>query len=158
MVGLSVLPACGRQDLSGPPQIRLGRDECAACGMIISDDRCSSALLVEREGRREHVLFDDLGCMLDQERENGVRDRVVQAFVHDYGTGAWSAADSAVFIFGAGDAVRTPMGSGIVAFATQERAEAEQRRSGGEVMGAAALAVARREWMESRYGKPAVPR
>ena len=63
------LAGCARVDLSRPPELRAGRDECGECGMLISDERCAAASLVERDGAREFVLFDDIGCQLAFEEE-----------------------------------------------------------------------------------------
>jgi len=126
--------------------------------MIISEDRCSGALVVEREGEREYRLFDDLGCLLDYERENALRLRVVATFARDHGTGEWLTSASAVFLFGAGEHIRTPMGSGIVAYGTRERGEAARRRSGGDIMDARQVSAARQDWTERRFGKSESPR
>ena len=151
----ALVPACSRTDLTGPPELRVGRDECGECGMIVSEDRCSSALLVEIGGRREHVVFDDIGCMLDYERDKAGGYTPVDAFVHDHGTGAWARAADAHFLYADRERLPTPMGTGIVAFAGADGALAKQREFGGEVMDYGRLAVARRDWMWARYGKPA---
>lgn len=150
----ALLPACGRADLSGPPNLRLGRDECIACGMLINEDRCSSALLLERDGHREHALFDDLGCMLDYEHDHAADIRVITRFAHDHDSRAWAPADAASFLMADPDKLPTPMGSGIVAFATREAAERARERAGGSILSFDQLVPARRAWMESRYGKP----
>jgi len=142
---------CTRAEVSGPPSLRLGRDECAECGMIISEDRCSSALLVERAGGREHVLFDDIGCMLDYEHEN-TDLRVVGGFVHDYVTRQWTGSAAAAYLFAPEANLGTPMGSGMVAFSSREGAAKAKESSGGEVLDYAGLAAARRAWMEAKYG------
>lgn len=151
----AVLPACSRQDLSGPPELRLGRDECGECGMIVSEDRCSSAILVEHGGRREHVMFDDIGCMLDYGRDKADRSTPIDAFVHDHGTKAWVRAADAHFLYADREKLPTPMGTGIIAFAAAGDARSQQQEFGGAVMDYDRLAVARRDWMWARYGKPA---
>lgn len=153
-LGAALLASCGREPLSGPPELRLGRDECVECGMIINEDRCSSALLIEVEGRREHIAFDDIGCMLDYEFENKDTLIVVQGFVHDHATQAWASTDAAAFLFADRERIPTPMGSGIVAFADRSGAETAQAEFGGKIMDYAQLAPARRAWMEALYGKP----
>ncbi|MBL8885180.1 MAG: nitrous oxide reductase accessory protein NosL [Phycisphaerales bacterium] len=152
------LCGCGRTELAGPPTIRLGKDECVSCGMIISEGKCSGAMLIETAGDRAHLLFDDLGCLLDYKREQAGKVRVVGIFVHDFGDGGWVESNTATYVFGAEGRVHTPMGSGIIAFGSRERAEARQRESGGELMAFAALAEARRDWMEQRFGKAAKAR
>lgn len=153
---VALLGGCSRSDLSGPPELRIGRDECGECGMIVSEDRCSSALLVESDGVREHIMFDDIGCMLDYERDKADRFTPVDAFVHDHGTREWVRAAEASFLLADRERLATPMGSGIVAFAAEESARARQGEVGGEVMGYARLAEARREWLRARYGESAV--
>jgi len=154
LLALPVAAGCARDELAGPPDLRPGRDECVACGMLISEDRCSSALLVERNGRREHAVFDDLGCMLDYERENDGGFTVIERFARDYDARAWVPAAHATFLFADADAIQTPMASGIVAFADPAVAEQARARIGGRLMDYAALGEARRAWREARYGRP----
>jgi copper chaperone NosL len=126
----SGLTACRQEALSGPPTLHLGRDECAGCGMIISEDRSSSALLLENAGERSYALFDDIGCMIDYEaaQKNG---SVVDRFVHDWQSKAWVNASSAWFVRAPEGKVATPMGSGVVAFADRATAEAKAQEVGG---------------------------
>lgn len=152
---LAGLPACGGDPSGGPPPLRLGRDECGECGMLISEDRCSSGSLEAADGRRAYVLFDDIGCMLDRERtEDGGRS-VLERYVHDYGTRTWVRAEAATYLMAEPGAVRTPMGSGIVAFARREDAESAQRTHGGRLLDYAGLTEARRAWAEHRGRAPA---
>jgi copper chaperone NosL len=150
----ALLWGCGRDRLSGPPSVALGRDQCAACGMLINEDRCSSAVLIERGGRDEYAHFDDIGCMLDYEHEQGSGLMVRERYLHDYSDRAWITHAQAVFIFTDPDKLPTPMGSGIVAFRDQDRARKALEVHGGELMDYARLVPARRAWMETRYGKP----
>lgn len=149
-----LLSACERAPLSGPPDMPLGRHECKACGMLVSEDRCSSALLVESNGRREYFFYDDLGCMLDQIREGLDDTKIIEHFAHDYDSRSWVTAADATFLFADPAQLQTPMGSGIVAFSTSSDAEKAKARFGGRTMGYADLADGRRKWMEERYGRP----
>lgn len=164
MAGLSlgvlaplVASGCAEPPLDGPPELRLGRAECAECNMLISEDRCSSALLIEDRGRREHLLYDDVGCMLDDERDGLGQRIVLKRYVHDHGTRAWLDASAAVFVLTDPKKVMTPMGSGILAFASNEDAQHVVDEHGGEILTYAALIEARRAWMEARYGTPRPP-
>lgn len=148
---------CAEPPLDGPPELRLGRAECAECNMLISEDRCSSALLIEDRGRREHLLYDDVGCMLDDERDGLGQRTVLKRYVHDHGTRAWLDASAAVFVLTDPKKVMTPMGSGILAFARSEDARNAVAAHGGETMDYTALVEARRAWMEARYGTPRPP-
>lgn len=153
----SMVPGCVRAPLSGPPQMRLGRHECAECGMLIDEDRCSSALLVDRPGERLYLFFDDLGCMLDHQEGEAADFSVVDQFVHDYGTREWIQAPHAVYLLAENAQVRTPMGSRMVAFAKPADAERLRDKAGGELLDLSALVVARRGWRESVYGTPGSP-
>ncbi len=153
-VACVALGACSPPPLEGPPEVRLGRVECAECGMLISEDKCSSALLIDRDGRREHLNYDDLGCMLDDERDGLDGAAVVGRFARDYGTRAWVRADIATFLFIEDQSLHTPMGSGMVAFAARADAEAARAKHAGALHDYPSLQAARKAWMESRYGKP----
>jgi len=148
------LGSCGGESAGGPPEVRLGRDECLECGMIISEERSSCGMFIQRNGRRQHVLFDDIGCMLDVEREGRSDLIIVDRFVRDHGTKDWISAEAAKFLMAEPGVLPTPMGSGIAAFAALSDAEATQARVGGRLLDYTTLLVARREWMEQRYGKP----
>ncbi len=149
-----LLSACEPAPLSGPPDMPLGRHECKACGMLVSEDRCSSALLVESNGRREYFFYDDLGCMLDQVRKGLENTTIVNHFAHDYNSRSWVSVADATFLFADPAKLQTPMGSGIVAFSTSADAEQAKATFGGRTMSYADLAEARRVWMEERYGRP----
>ncbi len=159
VVGLLALApiGCGSESPSGPPQLRLGRDECRECGMIISEDRCSAALLIERQGRREHVLFDDLGCMLDLERDDLGGATVIVRFVHDHTTRSWIDAPRATFLLADPEKLPTPMSSGMAAFAARDDAEKARTDSGGVLLDYHGLAAARKAWIDRRRGAATRP-
>jgi len=117
---VALLAGCTEDPLSGPPEVRPGRDQCAACGMLISEDRCASAEIVRVRGRTEYALFDDIGCMLDHHPAD---TEVVQHFVRNHSTRAWLVANAAAFLHEPN--IRTPMGSGIVAFSSAQEAGRE---------------------------------
>lgn len=155
---LLALPfSCGRPPLSGPPTLRAGHDECSQCGMIINEARFSSALLVELNGRREHLLYDDIGCMLDAERSGLEGRTAVERYVHDYETRGWIAAEPAIYLMSDPTTLPTPMGSGIIAFADRTRADAAQHAGDGRVLDWTQVSNARREWVEARREKPRTP-
>lgn len=154
-LALAALAAgCAKPPLDGPPELRLGRSECAECNMLVSEDRCSSALLIEDRGRRDHLIYDDVGCMLDDERDVLDGRTVVRRYVHDHGTRAWLDASSAAFAVTDPKKVMTPMGSGILAFERRDDAQRVIDEHGGEVLNYDALIEARRAAMEARTGAP----
>ncbi len=107
------MAGCSREQR---PPIRYGRDVCAQCGMIISEARFAAAYLTRQGDWR---FFDDIGDMLEFYRVH--REDVAVFWVHDYEGEAWLRAESAFFVKGAG--FYTPMGHGIVAVGSRERAE-----------------------------------
>lgn len=149
------LTGCARDPLTGPPNLRLGRDECAECGMLVNEDRFSAGALIERRGRREHVVYDDIGCMLDIERTSRLDARVLERWVHDAGTRAWLRAEDARFILADPQIVRTPMGTGIAAYADAADAQRVRDATKARLLDWAALVDARRDFMEAQFGKPA---
>lgn len=152
ITGVSVINACSSSELSGPPTIKLGRHECKECGMLVNEDRCSSALLVDDRGRRDYWHFDDIGCMLDAERKHKDDVRVLERFVRDHASREWITVEQATFVMAHPKKLHTPMGTGIVAFSTRSDAEATQREHAGEVHDFAALTRARIAWLEKQFG------
>lgn len=148
------LAGCGRGELTGPPQLRLGREECAACGMLINEDRCSCALLIEHDQDRRYAFFDDLGCLMNYEYDRAGEARVVERYVHDFQNRAWLNAKDAVFARADREALRTPMGSGTVAFSSTEAAIQLGPKWLVGPMDYRAAFRDRREWMWENYGKP----
>jgi copper chaperone NosL len=116
VLGLILLVACGRgPDLDEPPDIRYGADVCDRCAMIINEARYAAAYVIPDGETR---LFDDIGGMVAYNDE--VAEDVAVFWVHDYDTEEWLKADEAYFA--KSEELLTPMGFGIVAFASQERA------------------------------------
>jgi copper chaperone NosL len=137
---LLAVPACTPDERSGPPAIRYGLEECAECGMIISDERFAAAILVADDAGGHYLLFDDTGDLLEYERTHPglpVRER----FVHDAGTKAWVDARSAWYVLA--ESVQTPMGTGILAYADHAPAAQAAARHAGRLMRFADLAAAR---------------
>lgn len=148
LLALAAGASCNRAAPAGPPELRLGRDECRECGMAIHEERCAAAIVIDRDGRRDSMLFDDIGCMLDIEREGKVK--VLGRYVHDHSSGAWTDAAAASFIATDGSQLRTPMGSGIAAFADRQGARKAQEHYGGEILDYDALGDWRRKQREDR--------
>ena len=140
---------CDRAD--SPPGLTLRRDACSACGMTIEDEKSACALRIQAASGAQDLLFDDLGCLLDYQRDEGKNDVVQGVFVHDQQSGRWIPGQAAWYVFGAGDRFQTPMSSGIAAFST--RAEAERQKGTGVALNWDSLREARTRWMEEHFGK-----
>ena len=123
-----VAGACGAAAADGPPDIQYGRDICVQCNMIISEVGHAAAYRLD-DGTEK--LFDGVGEMVLHGRELDEFDRA-EAWVHDYSTEEWVAADEAFYVPTL--AVGTPMGHGIFAFADRTRAEEFASEVGGEVI------------------------
>lgn len=136
MIVAACAGACERSAAPGPPELRLGRDECAECGMSIVEERSAAALIVDRGAFEEALLFDDIGDMLDYERKRGPL-KVTRRYVHDYGSSQWIRAEPAWYV--RADAIHTPMGSGLAAFESRAAAEEAGRAHGVGVMDFAAV-------------------
>jgi len=124
LTSLAIALAAGCQQKPSelaPPKIQYGQTACDGCGMIVSDQRFAAAIILEMpDGERRPVAFDDIGCMLDYQREH--HDGTVLArFVKDFTTGEWVAAEKANFL--RGKSIQSPMASGIAATATPQAAE-----------------------------------
>lgn len=154
LVAALLLAACSSEVLTGPPALRPGRDMCAECGMLVSEERHASALLVDDRGLRSHLVYDDIGCMLDAEAEGLDGKTVLERHVRDLGTGTWLAAESAAFLVTDPDRLPTPMGSGIGAWSSPAAAATAAQQHGGMVVDLAQLRAARREWLDRRLRKP----
>jgi copper chaperone NosL len=120
--------ACGAVDNpTQPPTIQFGQDSCAACGMIISDPAHASAY---RTAGGEVRLFDDVGEMVRYHRQR--REDVRSFFAHDFERRTWLRAEDGTYVIS--HALRTPMGTGMVAFAAEAEARALADRAGGRVL------------------------
>ena len=110
--------ACGgRPDTATPPEIAYGHDVCDRCNMLISEARFAAAYWTSDGTARR---FDDVGGMLAYYYEE--QEEAASFWVHDYAGSQWLAADEATYAFAPN--LITPMGFGLVAFASAAEAEA----------------------------------
>jgi copper chaperone NosL len=135
------LTACRRDGDLSPPAMHYGVDPCEACGMIISDERYAAAALID--GGREGILairFDDIGCIFEYEEDNP-EAVVLRRYVHDHGTKEWLDADAAVLVHA--ETLRTPMATGLAAFADRAKAAELLEQHPGETLSFADLRARR---------------
>jgi len=115
---LLALAACGGDaDTSAPPEILYGQDVCDMCNMIISEEKYAAAYWTADGVARR---FDDVGEMLVYMADNP--EPTASIWVHDLTSAAWVDAGEAWFVMNSG--LKTPMGTGIAAFANEEEARA----------------------------------
>ena len=122
IIGSLSIIGCTAQARS-PEPVPVDRVECARCRMLISTEQGGGQIVSTHAETR---FYDDVACLAAD--WNAHRDQAT-AYVH-LGGGGWSEAKDASFARPA--AAQTPMGSGLVAFATI--AEARAADGGGRVL------------------------
>lgn len=122
--------ACARGPSDGPPVVHFGEDACAACTMIVSEQRFAAAIVPD-DGRGDPLPFDDIGCLFAWEARNP--DAPVRArWVHDHGGSEWVHAETAWYV--RSPELRSPMGSGVAARAEEAGARELRDERGGDVL------------------------
>jgi len=108
------ISGCGPSE-SEPVEIESG-DKCSFCGMDIEQPAFASEIIYEGNVYK----FDDLACMNAFKTKN--REKIHgTTYVTDHPTKRWVRYDAATIVV---TDVATPMGSGLLAFANPERANA----------------------------------
>jgi copper chaperone NosL len=127
IAALSLLTVSCSAKADGPPEIVVDRTACSHCTMLISE--VSYAAAYQAPGADARV-FDDIGCLLEAMRREGLQAERsgLRVWVRDGGDGNWLDEGSAVFVVSS--EIRTPMGDGIVAYRDAARAKqmADQHR------------------------------
>ncbi len=123
-----LLLALGLTSCSPEPQpIQYGFDGCEHCKMTISDARYGTEL-VTKKGKV--YKFDSIECMASFLNEQEAKDAVALTLVTNFeAPEKLIAVDSAVIL--QSDAMPSPMGMFLTAFANQEVAQQYQAEKGG---------------------------
>ena len=90
-------------------------DICSTCRMAFSDHRFASEIINDKT---EVFKFDDIGCMM-QFKDSEDDLKIIAMYLKDYDTREWIRYERAFIVE---TNVRTPMGSGKVAFADSSKA------------------------------------
>ncbi len=112
------LAACGKKGYD-PVAINPAVDTCAQCKMAVGDNSHAAELILADGTPKK---FDDIGCLLTYQAEQGQQIQVSDRYVRDAKTNQWVRFEQAYFVHGKD--LDTPMGYGIVTFAKKEDAEA----------------------------------
>jgi copper chaperone NosL len=120
--------ACGSTALQ-PATLDPANEQCRQCRMVISDQRFASQVVAPYEEPR---FFDDLGCLATYLRGAPSLARGAIIFVADHRTRAWVRADQAVFT--RVETLSAPMGSHIVAHASDSSRDADVDAADGAAM------------------------
>lgn len=146
---LVVFAGCGKAPPVGPADVRLGEDACDACHMYIGE-KLYAAQLRLADGTVEK--FDDIGCLLDRVAQTSP----VASYVVAQETGEWIEAKAAVYLLAT--ELKTPMASGIAAYATLEKAKAEAERLKGKVLTYEEVSSSRDPEKKKEDSDPSAPR
>ncbi len=111
-----LLVDCGKSELK--PVDLLPEDMCATCKMAISQKGFAAEIL---DSEQMAVKFDDIGCLVRFTSKRDQKDKVSAWFVMDYVSKTWVDAKEAWYV--RNSSIRTPMGSGIVAYREKSQAE-----------------------------------
>jgi len=116
---------------NGPQPLVIGKDECHYCKMPIADVKFGGEIITEKG---KIYKFDDTGCLIDFMNGGlGENEKVKDAYSVDYaGNQALLHIRAAVFFLS--ENLRTPMNSGIAAFASHDEAEAFHATLPGEML------------------------
>ena len=126
---LASLEGCGEV---GPRPIAYGRDECSWCRMTVSDARYGAELVTTKG--KQHI-FDSIECLAEfqlalEQREGQTAAR--SWVTHYLQPGALVPAPDAHYLRTEGPG--SPMGKGLMAFATAADADRQRRIAGGVTM------------------------
>jgi copper chaperone NosL len=120
--------ACGAE-AAGPPHLEEDRTVCAHCGMLVSERLFAAAY---RMPGAEARVFDDIGCLLKAVRSESSQANL-EFWFHDAETLEWIEGTRAVIVHAPG--VQTPMGGGMVAYASAGAARSAVGVHRGRVIG-----------------------
>jgi len=122
--------ACAR---SGPVDIAPGEQRCEFCRMDIVDLRFKAEAV---SGKGKPHYFDSVECLARWRRENP--DETRRAWVGTYSQpSAWVEWDRAFFL--RSEAIHSPMGAHLAAFADEAAAKKALSEQGGEILNASEL-------------------
>lgn len=111
----------------GPEPVAYGRDVCAQCRMHISQPGFAGEIR-DRDGML--TKYDDIGCMLRAMMRK--HQEIPEAWVEDHGGGGFVPLLSATLVRLQNR--NTPMGHGLIAFATAAAADEFVRSHRGELL------------------------
>ncbi len=128
---LVLLFSCSGGDSQVKPEtIYYGEDTCYRCNMIISDSKFASQYI---ESSKPAKKFDDIGCMIKTIVEKKVDETNTHFFVVDYMSGKWIDALKAYYVWDKN--IVTPMGYGLLAFSTKNKAQRYAEKNSATFIG-----------------------
>ncbi|WP_337844077.1 nitrous oxide reductase accessory protein NosL [Thermus sp.] len=164
LLKMMALPLIGTQALGAPRTLRIGVDACPYCFMTILDAR-HAAQAINPQGKAS--FYDDPACLLDQLNGwGGPELKAQEVYLADFRGSQrdkplWVEAGKALLYHH--PSIRTPMGSGLLAFGSREGLEQYLRerpeRKGGRVLTwkEALKEGERRTWVPAEVFTPKAP-
>lgn len=120
---------------AGPEAFHYGRDACDHCRMHISEKGFGGQI---RSASGEVTRYDDIGCLLAALAV--MPQGSATAWVEDRGGDGFVELSAATFV--RGGSIKTPMGSGIVAYRSPDAARTAAAAAGADVLTSATLNAA----------------
>ena len=127
MVSAWALASCGKK---GPEPIALGKDNCANCGMIISDAKFGAELIT---GKGKLYTFDSVECLAGYLNKKGKGTEVGSLWVVDFNRPP-ALIDATKASYLVSDGLKSPMGLNLCAFGEREAATGMGVRYPGTVL------------------------
>jgi copper chaperone NosL len=116
---------------SEPVPIRYGTDACAFCKMTLVDARYGAEVITSKG---KVLVFDDINCLMNAAVQHMVDTVNARHILVADMAAPNTLTDARTAHYLHSDALRTPMASGIAAFAQADACSAEQATTGGEVL------------------------
>lgn len=114
-----------------PKPIIVGKDACAFCKMGVMDKRFGAELITKKG---KIYKFDDLHCLVAFEKERTVKSQDVQGtYLINYDAPHGFIELQKAYLFKS-EALRSPMGSNVAAFPTEQQLNESTKSIKGEVL------------------------
>ncbi|MEZ4965771.1 MAG: nitrous oxide reductase accessory protein NosL [Saprospiraceae bacterium] len=124
-------PVLFGQCSAGPRPINYGTDACAFCKMMLMDQHFGAEVLTKKG---KIYVLDDINCLVSFQKKGGLApEEIAGVFVIDYAhPNTLLEADRAFYI--QSEQLKSPMASGVAAFASQSGIERARSQIGGEML------------------------
>ena len=111
---------------AGASNIMVGVDTCAKCAMSIKEPLHAAQF---RAPDSEVLKFDDIGCLVLYLNEKKIANPEV--YVVNQADGQWVRGETAYYVL---STEKTPMGYGLLAYATGDQAKAASAKYSGQMV------------------------
>jgi copper chaperone NosL len=115
LLSIFLFSACNSAE---PAPIRLGKDECTNCKMIITDPRFGAEIITKTN---KLFKFDDVNCLNNYIKNNEkIQSQINHIYFVDYGIeSGFVLANQAFYL--QSEEIKSPMGSAVAAFSNQQQ-------------------------------------